>query len=166
MRRYWPLWLLLLALPFRADATGTLAVPNTFGSLAAGAHNGSLIDDNFTSVENYVNNREGTADDLAGQHRVGHLPRGESDGDEQRGDAGQPVRPHGRRGGAPEPHGWLDRRADQPRDAYGQLRDDGGGRARHRRAGDGVVQHFPYLERDDALDGRLTRGREHRPGVA
>jgi len=65
MRRYWPLWLLLLALPFRADATGTLSVPNTFGGLAAGAHNVSLIDDNFTSVENYVNNREVTADVLA-----------------------------------------------------------------------------------------------------
>src|SRR3990167_9991821 len=65
MRRYWPLWLLLRALPFRADATGRLAVPNPFGSLAAGAHNVSLIDDNFTSVENYVNNSEVTADVLA-----------------------------------------------------------------------------------------------------
>jgi hypothetical protein len=59
MRRWLALALaLLLVLPLTAESVGTLTIPVTFGSLAAGQQNLALFDQAFSAIASYVNARE------------------------------------------------------------------------------------------------------------
>ncbi len=54
----WPLPVLILLIPSLAGTTGTMVIPQTIANLAMGNQNASLLDQNWTAISSYVNNRE------------------------------------------------------------------------------------------------------------
>src|SRR5437660_5311271 len=62
MRRRWFAFVLLavLLIPSVAGPTGTLVIPQTIAALSAGNQPASLLDQNWTAIQTYINNREVT----------------------------------------------------------------------------------------------------------
>src|SRR5256885_5414609 len=60
-RRWFALVLLaVLLIPSVAGPTGTLVIPQTIAALSAGNQPASLLDQNWTAIQTYINNREVT----------------------------------------------------------------------------------------------------------